>query len=1195
MRPLRLSLEGLHSYRDRVEIDFEHLGAFGLFGIFGPVGSGKSSILDALTLALYGIVDRVHGRSRRGIVNHHTDRLEVRLRFAVGPHRWEVQRTYRRDEAGIAQRVASRLAREVAEGFEVVAEKEREVNARITEVVGLTPEDFMRAVVLPQGRFMQFLHLKGSERRDMLQRLFRLDAWGEDLRAKLRRRQEQAALARSARRGELDGLGDASEERIDHLEQELLTRTAVLEALSARAQGAEEAFQRADALRQLASQVQALEAERRELEGRREIMAQHAQRLEAAARAAQLQGPARRLQEAQERDELAQQAAAARREELQAASAQRTSSEERYQQALAALEEQSPVLRERAAGLERLAHLVAQQEELAAAQRKAKEALSQAILEREAAHEAHASAKEAIRRAEGQVRALRKELEAQRVPARERAILAELSRCRDEIERLQREIARCGPLRLQEEGRLQQALTALQGVEDAKAAAARGRQEVEDRVGALQDQCAAQGPVETAEEALAEAARRLDVARDAAARQVEAEAELAGCQEAAERAARELTEAEALWTHARATAEALRAELARQRRQELAQELASQLHPGEACPVCGHPVSDGHAPPTAPHGEPVAGVESRLEVWFQAALERRATAAERAALADRALQNAVSRAHAAREALLAGDSVEDAERRLQEARERRQAQRQLLAELEAARQELVAARLAEERAEVPLATARAEVQGAQRALDARIAQLTELRQAEGAAWEAFERLRGSHDFLSAHTFLTVPGALRALQARDRRVEAISDELDALEDALPDLRSALEEAAQAHRAATAAVDRASEQVSDLEARTSAVQQERSGLEPSLALAASEAGQAPDQLLHQVQEHLVRLEHTQREAAQAREAALASEAHASARAAAAEATARATSDQVEAAQADLHAALARVGLPPSTQVDTLLAAGLPAAEASRLRAELQVWEERLIVTDHALRGARQALAEALSTEDAVVSEEEWAALRAAREQTRVELEQTREEVIGLRQQLEQLRHRADRHARLLAELATLDQEWMRLETLGRVLRGNRFVEYVAQDYLLDLVRIANGHLARLTHHRYALELDAEGTFQIRDADGGGALRPVTSLSGGETFVASLALALALSTQVQARSANPLEFFFLDEGFGSLDPEALDRVMGAIESLREDARMIGLISHVPGVRERVPRYLQILPPGRGSVGSQIAVQDN
>ena len=109
-------------------------------------------------------------------------------------------------------------------------------------------------------------------------------------------------------------------------------------------------------------------------------------------------------------------------------------------------------------------------------------------------------------------------------------------------------------------------------------------------------------------------------------------------------------------------------------------------------------------------------------------------------------------------------------------------------------------------------------------------------------------------------------------------------------------------------------------------------------------------------------------------------------------------------------------------------------------------------------------------------------------------------------------------------------------------------------------------------------------------MRDDDAGGATRPVQSLSGGEAFLSSLALALALSTQIQARGARPLEFFFLDEGFGSLDPEALDRVMTAIERLRDGHRVIGLISHVPGVRERVPVHLVVHEAGSKGRGSTV-----
>ena len=194
MRPVELTVTGLHSYREPVTVDFESLGRFGLFGIFGKIGSGKSTLLDAITLALYGLVDRVATRSRKGLVHLGSDRCDVRLKFAVegtgeGRQRetYEVHRAYREVD-GVAQRVASRLTRlaDGPRGRVVLAEKEADVTSAVTEIIGLGADDFMRAVVLPQGRFAQLLHLKGQERRQMLQRIFRLQAYGENLRRQVR-------------------------------------------------------------------------------------------------------------------------------------------------------------------------------------------------------------------------------------------------------------------------------------------------------------------------------------------------------------------------------------------------------------------------------------------------------------------------------------------------------------------------------------------------------------------------------------------------------------------------------------------------------------------------------------------------------------------------------------------------------------------------------------------------------------------------------------------------------------------------------------------------------------------------------------------------------------------------------------------------------------------------------------------------
>ena len=125
--------------------------------------------------------------------------------------------------------------------------------------------------------------------------------------------------------------------------------------------------------------------------------------------------------------------------------------------------------------------------------------------------------------------------------------------------------------------------------------------------------------------------------------------------------------------------------------------------------------------------------------------------------------------------------------------------------------------------------------------------------------------------------------------------------------------------------------------------------------------------------------------------------------------------------------------------------------------------------------------------------------------------------------------------------------------------------------------------------LTGGRYEILSRPDEGFVVRDMGNGGVERAPGSLSGGETFVVSLSLALALSDTIQL-GRSPLEFFFLDEGFGTLDAELLDTVVDTLERLRSRRRTIGLITHVGMLRERVPRRLVVSPPtdGAGSVVS-------
>jgi DNA repair protein SbcC/Rad50 len=185
-------------------------------------------------------------------------------------------------------------------------------------------------------------------------------------------------------------------------------------------------------------------------------------------------------------------------------------------------------------------------------------------------------------------------------------------------------------------------------------------------------------------------------------------------------------------------------------------------------------------------------------------------------------------------------------------------------------------------------------------------------------------------------------------------------------------------------------------------------------------------------------------------------------------------------------------------------------------------------------------------------------------------------TSQEVGRLQQQADQLHAVADR-------------------CLGRSSPHISLQRWVLSAYLEEICSFANQRLDFMTGGRYQLLLSDE-SGQRRGSKAGLGLRvldaftaeerDVSSLSGGETFQASLALALGVADTVQAHSGGVrLDALFIDEGFGSLDPDSLQLAMDELDRLREGGRLIGLISHVAGLRERIRSGIEVVASERGS----------
>ncbi len=183
---------------------------------------------------------------------------------------------------------------------------------------------------------------------------------------------------------------------------------------------------------------------------------------------------------------------------------------------------------------------------------------------------------------------------------------------------------------------------------------------------------------------------------------------------------------------------------------------------------------------------------------------------------------------------------------------------------------------------------------------------------------------------------------------------------------------------------------------------------------------------------------------------------------------------------------------------------------------------------------------------------------------------------EQRVDAEKELEAVRQALRQAAKLDRQMAEAREEEQVASTLGGLLKANAFERWLCSEALDSLVDEASATLMALSGGQYQLDRDDRNELVVVDFEDAGARRPVHTLSGGETFQASLALALALSRKVVELSSGlrDLNSMFLDEGFGTLDEDTLETVASTLERLAaESGRMVGIVTHVAALAERVP----------------------
>ncbi|MBN3521751.1 SMC family ATPase [Algoriphagus lutimaris] len=251
-----------------------------------------------------------------------------------------------------------------------------------------------------------------------------------------------------------------------------------------------------------------------------------------------------------------------------------------------------------------------------------------------------------------------------------------------------------------------------------------------------------------------------------------------------------------------------------------------------------------------------------------------------------------------------------------------------------------------------------------------------------------------------------------------------------------------------------------------------------------------------------------------------------------------------------------------------------------DAEKVDLEIRSFDQKIAITEDRVKELR--------AEKGVLEfeEESFLNLKNSVLELKSKVEAAQNSLLLLSEEIKTIEAQLENKKSLLETFGKLENRESNLKELEKLFKGSGFVKFVSSIYLKELCNTANVRFMKLCKNSMSLEIDDDNTFWVIDYLNGGKRRLLKTLSGGQTFQASLCLALALAEKVKALNQADQSFFFLDEGFGALDRNALRVVFETLKSLRHENRIVGIISHVEELQQEIGVYAQVeLDPENGS----------
>lgn len=1174
MKPIKLELMGLNSYTDKQTIDFEKLTSRGLFGIFGNTGSGKSTILDAITIALYGNISR----DSIDYINSSSDKAVVKYEFEIGSKnnrkRYFVERTIKNTPTG-GTKTSRVLLGEIKDNgdINVLGDKVGEVKSKIQEIIGLTSDDFTRSVVLPQGKFSEFLKLQDRDRRKMLERIFNLEKYGEKLSNKVKIRRIEAKEKITSLNGKLSQHEGMTEELYEETKEKLLETKMLEKAKNEELLKVEKKLEEnkiilenqislqkyIDEKLQIDLKEKEINLKREEIEKseRGEIIIPHINDIKI------LEKDIYENSNEVERLDLV---ITNIKKEIDLLSI-------RYENAKKEKNEKLPLLIEEKSRLQRGIEL---EEKI--------EILNTSIKDLKVEIDIDSRNKEDIKKLiidlQSQIDIKYKKIKENNTNIESLRISTQLKETIFEAYNKEEELKKLSSEREESKQQLKEVSKRIEDlkfknidVEKNKASVSEKLKRLLDHQETLNRSCPGDNKVISFEkEYLHNLKSKLENTKDYEKQIKCIKDDLNKNEKIKFDNQRYLNESSEKLERKNKVIEELKKEQGNLVYQNMASYLREQLKANEPCPVCG---STHHEKIyTSANFEEAKLAEEKIKK-FEDEYNREKNYYDELALKNREInsfENIKRKTLNELESKLGDYNSSSLEKEI----DIKQKELKILEEKVYSWEE-DKIKTTEEIYKIKDLKYDVEKE------EVKIKENLNLdRKSSIELKEKINNLNNKYDNLNLE-YLTLKSKVKIndLLAKVKEISENEKKIETLNKEMAILNAEKEALDKEYREKDSLFNEIDKKLSNLVQLRDTKYKEVKNKEDELNKIAK--GISPAKLLQSTIDDIDRITNNEKELNEE----LANKKHDFDE----NCKLKSSKDgilsqarkQLEIKNQTLTSLLIENKFDSVNSVEKSI---LPKEEKDKYKSKIESFDEETKYLILKISDLNKKL------NGRSIKPEEFDNIHISINSLKNEIATLRKNIGSKENELKNIEQSLLSIKELSKEVQIATHELSLLDEINKLIMGNKFVEYVATNQLKYIALEASKRLSVITRGRYALEIDENLNFIMRDNMNGGQRRSVDSLSGGETFLTSLSLALALSSQIQLKGSSPLEFFFLDEGFGSLDTDLLDVVMESLENLHNEKLSIGIISHVEELKNRVPVKL-IVSPCDIAKGSRVKIE--